>query len=407
MSIGTASPSVFDADLPTLDYDLATTPAQLYPQLLAVQRQAPIAMGPFGPEILSQELARFVLRDRRFQMPPGLNLAMQGITSGPLWDKVVNSLIGMEGPTHDRVRGVAAKAFTPRAVERLHATIVDVVDEIVGEVSTRRRCDVVADIARPYPVPIICALLGAPKEDWERFSHWADEVFTAFSFAFTADLEPAVMAAWHELDDYVDDMVARRRHTLNDDLLSDLIRAEHDGHRLDATELRMMASGLLLAGTDTTRNQVAASIDVLIDHPDQWNMLRDNPDLAMAAVDETMRHSPIASATMRAATEAVDLADVVIPEGTMVIVNTAATNRDPAIYADADRFDITRRDAPPILTFGAGAHYCLGANLARVELAEALKAVTGRIASPRRTGPAPWKPMTSLSGPTSLPIAWD
>jgi cytochrome P450 len=398
---------VFDADLPTLDYDLTTTPAQLYPQLLAAQRQAPIAMGPFGPEILSQELARFVLRDRRFQMPPGLNLAMQGITSGPLWDKVVNSLIGMEGPTHDRVRGVAAKAFTPRAVERLHATIVDVVDEIVGEVSTRGRCDVVADIARPYPVPIICALLGAPKEDWERFSHWADEVFTAFSFAFTADLEPAVMAAWHELDDYLDDMVARRRHTLTDDLLSDLIRAEHDGHRLDATELRMMASGLLLAGTDTTRNQVAASIDVLIDHPDQWNMLRDNPDLAMAAVDETMRHSPIASATMRAATEAVDLADVVIPEGTMVIVNTAAANRDPAIYADADRFDIMRSDVPPILTFGAGVHYCLGANLARVELAEALKAVTSRIASPRRTGPAPWKPMTSLSGPTSLPIAWD
>jgi hypothetical protein len=94
VSIGTASPSVFDADLPTLDYDLTTTPAQLYPQLLAAHRQAPIAMGPFGPEILSQELARFVLRDRRFQMPPGLNLAMQGITSGPLWDKVVNSLIG-------------------------------------------------------------------------------------------------------------------------------------------------------------------------------------------------------------------------------------------------------------------------------------------------------------------------
>jgi cytochrome P450 len=215
------------------------------------------------------------------------------------------------------------------------------------------------------------------------------------------------MRAWGELDDYVDDMVARRRHTLTDDLLSDLIRAEHDGDRLTAEELRMMASGLLLAGTDTTRNQVAASIDVLIDHPDQWNLLRDNPDLALPAVDETMRHSPIAGATIRVTTEDVELAGVVIPAGTMVLTNTAAANRDPAMYDDPNRFDITRQGLPPILTFGAGVHYCLGANLARLEIAEALKAVTRRFPNPRRTGPAPWKPLVALSGPTNLPIAFD
>jgi cytochrome P450 len=407
MTIGTATPSVFDAGLPTLDYDPTTTPAQLYPRLLAAQSEAPIALGPFGPEILSYELVRSVLRDPRFHVPPGLNLAVQGVTSGPLWDKVVNSLLCMEGPQHQRVRSVVSKAFTPRAVERLHATITDVVDEIVGPLSRQGHCDVVTDIARPYPVPIICALLGAPREDWERFSSWADGVFLAFSFNFVPDLEPTVMRAWGELDDYVDDMVARRRHTLTDDLLSDLIRAEHDGDRLDAAELRMMASGLLLAGTDTTRNQVAASIDVLVDHPDQWQLLRDDPDLAMAAVDETMRHSPIAGATMRATIEDVEIAGVVIPTGTMVITNTAAANRDPAIYDDANRVDITRKGIPPILTFGAGVHYCLGANLARVELAEALKAVTRYLDKPRRTGPAPWKPLVALSGPTSLPIAFD
>jgi cytochrome P450 len=407
MAIGTTTRSVFDAGLPTLDYDQTTTPAQLYPRLQEAQRHASIAVGPYGPEILSHELVRSVLRDNRFEIPPGLNLAAQGITSGPLWDKVVNSLLGMEGPRHHRVRSVAAKAFTPRAVERLHGTIVDVIDDIVEHVGRQGHCDVVTDIARPYPVPVVCALLGAPSEDWEQFSLWADDVFTAFSFAFTPDLEPVVMRAWLEMDAYVDDMVARRRHTLTDDLLSDLIRAEHDGHRLDETELRMMASGLLLAGTDTTRNQVAGSIDVMIDHPDQWQLLRDDPDLAMGAVNETMRHSPIVGATMRAAIEDVELAGVVIPAGTMVITNTAAANRDPAIYDDADRFDITRRDVPPILSFGAGVHYCLGANLARVEIAEALKAVTRRISNPRRTGPAPWKPATGLSGPISLPIAFD
>jgi cytochrome P450 len=407
MSVDTASPSVFDAGLPTLDYDLTTTPAQLYPRLLAAQQQAPIAVGPFGPEVLSYELVRTALRDNRFQIPPGLSLAAQGITSGPLYDKIVNSLLGMEGPQHQRVRGVVSKAFTPRAVERLHATIVDVIDEIVESVRRQGHCDVVTDIARPYPVPIICALLGAPREDWERFALWADVIFDAFGFNFDPAIEPAVMRAWGELDEYVDDMVARRRHTLTDDLLSDLIRAEDDGDRLTAAELRMMAAGLLLAGTDTTRNQVAASIDVLCDHPEQWELLRDQPDLALPAVDETMRHSPIAGATMRATTEDVELAGVVIPAGTIVLVNSAAANRDPAIYDDPNRFDITRQGTPPILTFGAGVHYCLGANLARLEIAEALKAVTRRMRNPRRTGPAPWKPLVALSGPTTLPIAFD
>jgi cytochrome P450 len=273
--------------------------------------------------------------------------------------------------------------------------------------SAQGHCDVVTDIARPYPVPIICALLGAPREDWQQFSLWADDIFKAFSLTFTVDDVPDVMRAWGELDDYVDEMVARRRHTLTDDLLSDLIRAEHDGDRLDADELRMLAAALLLAGTDTTRNQVAASIEVLCDHPDQWDLLRDNPGLALPAVDETMRHSSISNSLLRAVTEDVELAGVVFPAGTMVFANNAAANRDPAIYDDPDRIDITRQGLPPILTFGAGVHYCLGANLARVEIAEALKAVTRRLSNPHRTGPAPWKPRVGLSGPTSLPIAFD
>lgn len=300
-----------------------------------------------------------------------------------------------------------SKAFTPRAVERLHATITQVIDELVEPVSRRGYCDVVTDIARPYPVPIICALLGAPRAHWQRFSLWADDVFKAFNFTFTADDVPDVMRAWGELDDYVDDMIARRRHTLTDDLLSDLIRAEHDGDRLDAAELRMLAAALLLAGTDTTRNQVAASIGVLCEHPDQWELLRNTPELAMTAVEETMRHSPIATTLLRVVAEDVELVGVHFPQGTLVFANTAAANRDPAIYDEPDRFDITREGLPPVLNFGAGVHYCLGANLARREIAEALKTVTRRIANPRKNGPAPWKPIVGLSGPASLPIAFD
>ena len=121
MPVSISSPSVFDAGLPNIEYDIATaTPEQVYPQLFAAQRMAPIALGPYGPEVLSYALVRTILRDSRFQIPPGYILAVQGITSGPLWDKVVNSLLGMEGDKHQRVRSVVSKAFTPRAVERLH-----------------------------------------------------------------------------------------------------------------------------------------------------------------------------------------------------------------------------------------------------------------------------------------------
>jgi cytochrome P450 len=404
VTVNTLSPNVFDAGLPTLSYAFDETPAEVYPRIQAAQQQAAIAIGPFGPEVLSHELVRTVLRDPRFRIPPGINLMAQGITSGPLWDKLVNSLLCLEGEAHRRLRSLVSKAFTPRASARLHDTIVDVMNDLVDRIAAEGRCDIVADIARPYPVPIICALLGAPREDWLQFSVWADDIFTAFTLNPGGIDEGLIMRAWSELDAYVDEMVARRRHTLTDDLLSDLIRAEDDGDRLNVDELRMLAAGLLLAGTDTTRNQLAASVDVLCDHADQWTLLAQQPELAANAVEETMRHSPIACGTLRVVAEDTELAGIVFPAGTMVLVNTFAANRDTTVYDDPDRFDIGRVGVPAVLTFGGGIHYCLGANLARLELAEALKILTKRMPEPSRTGPAPWKPMMGLSGPTTLPI---
>lgn len=405
MTVDVLCPNVFDAGLPTLTYEFTETPDEVYPRIRAAQQEAPVAIGPFGPEILSHEMVRAVLRNPAFHIPPGINLMARGITSGPLWDKLVNSLLCLEGDAHRRLRGLVSKAFTPKASARLHDTIVEVINDLIDRVAAQGRCDAVTDIARPYPVPIICALLGAPREDWEQFSLWADDVFTAFNLNLTADIDQTlVMRAWGELDDYVDAMVDRRRHTPTDDLLSDLIRAEDEGDRLSAAELRMLAGGLLLAGTDTTRNQLSASIDVLVDHPDQWALLAEHPELAPGAVDETMRHGSIATGTLRVVPEDTEFAGLMFPAGTHVLINTFAANRDSAVYEDPDRFDITRQDAPSVLSFGGGIHYCLGANLARLELSEALKIVTRRMKNPTRCGPAPWKPMMGLSGPTTLPI---
>jgi cytochrome P450 len=318
---------------------------------------------------------------------------------------MANSLLGLDGAPHVRLRKLVSKAFTPRATSRLHDTIHEVVNGLIDRVADVGRCDVVTDIARPYPTPIMCALLGAPREDWQLFADWTEEIFKALNFQPEATFdEAAIMRAWNELDAYVDDMVAERRNNLTDDLLSELIRAESDGDRLNLDELRMLVAGFLMAGTDTTRNQLAASVQVLCEHPDQWAKLGDHPELAMQAVEESMRHSPAASIVPRVATDDVEFGGYTFPAGTFVLANTFAANRDPAIYGDADRFDIARKDVPAILTFGGGAHYCLGANLARRELAEALTVLTRRLSAPHRAGPAPWKSLLGMTGPTTLPI---
>ena len=399
-------PSVFEADLPTVDYELASSPDEAHRNLRKALEQAPIAMGAHGPEILSYELVRATLRDPRFQVPRGLGLETQGITSGPLWQRATTSLLAMNGDDHTRLRRLVSKAFTPRSVTRLDGIIIDVITELIEPLAASGRCEIVTDVARPYPVPIISALLGAPRDDWRLFSDWADDFFKLFTW-HVAEYENDILTAWGQLDDYIDGMVATRRASLSDDLISELIRAEDDGDRLTISELRMLAAGILMAGTDTTRNQVAAAVDVFCDYPEQWELLAQRPELAMKAVEEVMRFCPVIFGALRMTTEDVEMAGVMIPAGTFVMCNTAAANHDADVYVEPERFDITREDAPPMQTFGAGAHYCLGANLARREMAEALRVMSSRMHNLRRDGIPEWKPMVGISGPTTLPVAFD
>jgi cytochrome P450 len=402
----TRFPTIYEADLPTVSYEDAPTPQIAHERLKQARQQGAIAMGAHGPEILSYELAHTALRDHRLAPPPGLGLEAQDITSGPLWDRVTASILSVNGEDHSRLRRLVSKAFTPRSVARLDTTIVEIINQLIDPLMAGGRCEIVTDIARPYPVPVICELLGAPSQDLHLFSAWADEFFKTFSWN-AAEYEPEILKAWGELDDYVDGMVAERRQSPTDDLISELIRAEHDGDHLNMDELRMLAGGILMAGTDTTRNQVAAAVDVLCDHPDQWDLLAQRPELAMKAVEELMRFYPVVFGAMRTATEDVEYEGVVIPAGTFVMVNTAAANRDSAVYEDPDRLDITREAAAPMQTFGAGAHYCLGSNLARREMAEALVTMARRMPNLRRAGAASWKPLVGICGPAVLPVEFD
>ncbi|MBN9635613.1 MAG: cytochrome P450, partial [Actinobacteria bacterium] len=167
--------SVFDADLPTIDYTAATSWDEVHQILAAARRRSSIVMGPHGPELLTYDLVHTALRDPRFAEPKAMGLEPQGITSGELWERVTHSLLAMDGDEHHRLRRLVSKAFTPRAVARLQPTIASVINELVDAVAPTGRCDVVADIARQYPIPVICTLLGAPRTDWELFSGLADD----------------------------------------------------------------------------------------------------------------------------------------------------------------------------------------------------------------------------------------
>lgn len=396
--------SVFDAGLPTVEYQHLTDPDEAHHRIGEARRQSPIAIGPYGPEILRYDVVHDVLRDHRFIAPRGLGLKMQGITSGRLWDRAVGNILSLDGEPHTRLRRLVSKAFSPRSTVRLQMLIRQTIAGLADAVLSHGSGDIVTDIARPYPTPIICALLGAPSRDWGLIANWADDIMKVLAWNVAND-EPAITAAWDELDSYLEQMVVQRRSALTDDLISELIRAEDDGERLDHDELLMLAAALLVAGTDTTRNQLAAAVHCLTDHPDQWRLLGAHPELAHDAVEEVMRYYPAVFGTMRAATEDVELAGVVIPAGTLVVVNTAAANRDPEVFGDPDILDITRRDRAPILTFGGGVHYCLGAHLARLELTEGLRLLPDQLATVRRTGPVRWKPIVGVTGPATLPVA--
>ncbi|GFG94666.1 cytochrome P450 [Mycobacterium timonense] len=399
-------PSVFDAGLPVIAYDHLTDPDAAHGIIDEARELSPIAVGPHGPEVLSYELVRTVLRDGRFVTARGLGLGLQGVTSGPLWDRAISNILGLDGAAHHRLRRLVSKAFAPRGAERLRALVIEIIDGLIDPLTEAGHCDVVADIARRYPTPVICALLGAPPEDWHLFSDWTDDIKKIFDWNVAED-GPAILAAWDQLDAYLEELIARRRASLSDDLISELIRSEDDGDRLTHDELLMLCATLLGAGTDTTRNQLAAAVQVLADHPDQWALLAQRPELAANAVHELMRYYPIVFGTIRETVEDVELAGVCIPAGTLVLANTAAANRDARVYDRPDRVDITRADPPAMLTFGGGVHFCLGAHLARLELTEALRVITRRMPNPRRTGPAPWKAISGITGPTTLPLAFD
>lgn len=398
-----------EAKLPELFWGAAMTSDEARQFFNGARDEAPLARGIFGPMVMRHDDVTELLRDRRLR-GPGMDFArLSGIPEGGrAWKRQEQILLFMEGEDHHRLRRLVSKAFTPKSVEALRPIARQTFRSLVDAVIADGSCDAVPTLCNPFPVPVICALVGIEADRVDDMSGWAGSILQSLridAFNYIEEIETAQA----ELDEYIEGLIAQRRVEPRDDLLSHLIAAEEEGDRLSPSELLSVVAMMLVAGTDTTRNQVSCMIKTFADHPEQWTLLRDRPDLVGNAVEEAIRWEPATAAMPRFALEDVEVGGVTVPAGSFVMLMSMSANHDPSTLPGADHFDITR-EAPPgwhLLTFGGGIHYCLGASLARLELTEALAELADRFPTIRLTGDAvPHPAGSAIWGYASLPISW-
>jgi cytochrome P450 len=371
----------------------------------AARERSWYATTPVGIIVLRYRDVQAVLHDRRWRELGPDALRMAGITSGLLWEWFHQIMSTQEGEPHARLRRLVSKAFTPRSVERLRPVIRATADEFIDRFAEARRCEFVSAFAAPYPVRVIGTLLGVPPGDFASFHAWSTDLSLAFGSRI-AEQRPRIEAALLALSDYVDGLLAERRRAPRDDLISALIAVEEQGDRLAPEDLRAMVTVLIFGGQDTTQCQLACSLATFLRHPDQWELLAKDPEVAVTAAEEVLRYEPAGSGSPRVATEDLRHRELEIRAGAIALPSAPAANRDPEVYADPDRFDITRRHPEPMLTFGGGVHYCLGASLARAELQEALPILARRLPGLEADGAVEWRTQVLIRGPSRLPVGF-
>jgi cytochrome P450 len=351
--------------------------ADPHPHLRRLREYDPVNETPIG----AFRLTRYddVVRMLK-EVPSGVRMADGSIFGAAIRAGAGPSefILQQDPPDHTRLRKLMSQAFRPRATERLRARVEALVGSLLDQVAERGRMDVIADLALPVPSTVICEMMGVPTPDRDKFTEWtaATTHLLAAAMAPPEVLERGIAAA-DSLGAYFTDLIAERRKHLGEDILSDLIRAEEAGDRLSPSELLSQSIGLLIAGFETTIGLIGNGVLALIRHPDQLAKLQANPGLVATTVEECLRYDGPILLTIRVTREDTRFGDKIIPADRPVMCMLAAANRDPAHFADPDRFDITREDNDH-LAFGGGAHFCLGAHLARMETQAAIGGLVER-----------------------------
>jgi len=428
---------VSELELPVFDYTDASLRGDRFHEAMAEVRDTGwLAQAPFGYMVLDREAGEHFLRTRS-AIFPGMKIAeIFGVTEGPLYEQMVRNILHVNGPDHSRLRSLVNPALSPRAVERYRPRMRGFLEGLLdGAVSASGaddgvvRCDFVEAFAKPYPSQVIASVMGAPLEDAPRLHHWSNWIQKQFDAGSMASEQPLIEEAVEEFYEYAEGLLRARRAEPGDDLMSMLIAAEEEGEKLSDVECINLVFNILAGGVDTTQSQMAHAIRLLAENPEQWQELVARPELASAAVEEALRYEPITPFTARILTEEVVYRDVTFPQDTVVMVCAFTGNRDldgdvvddggaaagevtaaggvgvaaPAVGADV--FDITadRGRARP-LTFGAGVHYCLGANLARLEMQEGLVFLSERLGDLALDGEPVYGTVSGIYGLEELPV---
>ncbi|HEY7933287.1 MAG TPA: cytochrome P450 [Solirubrobacteraceae bacterium] len=397
---------VSELELASFDY----TDAELHgPRFHATMRELRtegwLASTPLGYVILEREAANFFLRTRSAEFP-GMKIAeLFEIQDGPLLEEMRRNILHLNGSDHARLRGLVNPSFTPRAVERYRPVMRGFLDDLLGAISSDGYCEFVGAFAKPYPSQVIATVMGAPLADAPRLHEWSNWIQRQFDPPVLMAERARIERAVSEFYLFAEGLLEQRRDTPSDDLISQLIAAEQDGERLSDVELLNLVLNVLIGGVDTTQSQLAHAVRLLAEHPQQWAALREQPALAQAAVEEALRYEPITPFTARILVEDLEYRDVVFPKDTVLLVCSFTANRDADSEEDPQCFSITaERDAGKPLTFGAGVHYCLGANLARVELTEALGFLAERVQTLELAGEPVYEGVQGVYGLAELPV---
>src|SRR4051794_28615479 len=409
-----------DLELPELDYLDPDLRGERFHEVMGeLAHRGWLATSPIGFFVLDREAAAFFLRTKSATFP-GMKIAeMFGIDDGPLYEEMRRNILHIDGDHHRRLRNLVNPAFTPRAADRWRPAMRAFLAQLWESVARLGACEFVEAFAKPYPSLTIATVMGAPLEDAERLHYWSNWIQRQFDGPSLMTERETIERAVEEFYDYCGALLEARRDSPGDDLVSTLIAAgeeprahpakpgasQEEGDRLSDVECVNLVLNVLIGGVDTTQSQLAQGIRLFCQHPDQWELLRSNPGLVPAAVEEVLRFEPITPVTARITTEDVEFRDVTFPEGTVVMVSSFNGNRDPLAIDDPDSFDIAAdRDREKPLTFGAGIHYCLGANLARAELQEAFRFLTERIARIELDGEPEFESIHGIYGLGRLPV---
>ncbi|REE97165.1 cytochrome P450 [Thermomonospora umbrina] len=342
------------------------------------------------------------------------NLRYEGaprVTKGLSIEDDPASMLNMDSPEHTRLRRILSGTFTPRQIEGWRPRVREIAGELVDTVAAASGpVDLVEAFAFPLPSLVICELMGVPAADQSRFRHWT-ELFLSTGDASAEDRVSAAL----DFAGYAAELIATHRERPGDDLIDVLVQARDDDDRLTEDELVALVFGLILAGHETTASQITRGALRLLSHPERWAALVDDPGLTPAVVEEILRYDgPGGYGMLRRMTERVELSGGVVEAGEAVFLLLPAGNMDPDVFPEPESFEVTRFDGTgdrahgPHLSFGHGPHYCLGANLARMELQVAFETLATRLPSLHLAAPAttvPWIGEALIHRPVSVPVS--